>query len=408
MRGKASYWGAVAGCSALIAAGFICHGVIAVSNFIQGLSLTDDPTGKWIYAVGALAIDAVGMALFSWYAGKLWRQNEKPSAVAYGIVSYVAVAFSVLMFYGFAAVHRIEPARVASAQFSSYETARLKAEAKAETDQEKHLQFLRGLAASANKAALDKRADSEDRSAARGQTQTILDDLAAKSGFGSIKIEAAPVERSADPQAAALAADTGWTVEKVQKTTTIGFVVLILIIGNMAVSGGARSFPRWADYVEEAPAQPVAEAPMVATLAEPAPRELEAPAIDAALGPATPEDDAERDADINSLASDLFGEAREEMQTRAAVAEYIATQTVTAPDEMIEASALFRNYCKWAESRNYRAINGIEFGKAMTSLNDAGAINFPRLKGRVNKYIGRMPRFADGKFVEARPTAVAA
>lgn len=234
-------WGGYIQCLFIIFCGLCCHSVVMFCNFAQGQTYGHDELSRNIWGFAALAIDFVGVCVFSMWSGKLARAGFSLQALFVNFVVLCCGAYSLVMFDGYGAVTRIEPAHEAELQHSADMTAHgqsMQASADARVEV---MGIVQDELHKSVEAGLKRGANADQRSAAGIQSQGFLERL---KGFASVEVKAPPVAKDTDPQATRVALHTGWKKDTAQEILSLALGGLLLLLSSLAVRHGVRHWPK--------------------------------------------------------------------------------------------------------------------------------------------------------------------
>jgi hypothetical protein len=377
-------------CVALILGGLFCLAITVTVNLMQGYTLGTTEVSRRLYGAAALAVDVVGVAMFAALTGLLYRHGALWKARALSLVVLGFMGFSMIMFYGFGATHRIAPTLEASARHAAQVAATRAAAAKADALRESQLAFLRSEASKASTMALNTRLSKDKREEARAARQAAYDQLASGT-FGEIEVSAEPVAPIVDPQALALSEDTGLSLETVQKLLTVSLGILLIVAKALSFGYGFRLWP-------EASATGDKSKDDAGTTAAETVETVSGPPLPVAANDDKPtRSEATARDDVDQLALLLTGEVERHVAAIDQVAEFVASATRPARAARVLASDVHNHYRAWAAARGYLPeLSANKFGRCMSELNETGQIAMPKVTdGKFNYYLARALYFSD-------------
>lgn len=221
----------------VIAAGFACHGIFTVVNYLQGRSLGYDDASHFVFGAVSLAIDIIGVGLFSALAGRARSRGDKSKSRRMMVVVYGSAIFSLLMFYGYNCAQRIEPTQQGRAEVEASRQAKERSERAMADARANFVAELMSSAKEAGDKAQNTRLSTKERDEARQQQELYLKQ-AGDASFRPVDVAPDPIAVDKDPMATRLAKRIGWSVISVQEILIMGAAILLMLISIRAINEG--------------------------------------------------------------------------------------------------------------------------------------------------------------------------
>lgn len=217
-------WGGWALCLLLAAFGFACHGIIMVTNFVQG------STSGIVYAYLAGAVDFGGVGLCSILAGHMARRGNRTGSFALILLALISALISLVMFFGYNASHRDEPTKLAARQHSAELTAATQSVALQVAAAERIQATLEKEMAKAAEVARKRAGDGDTKTTAADQLKFYTEQMKEAS---KIEIKAAPIEVDPDAMASQLSARSGLKIDVVQDLIGTALSLMGMVLGSV-------------------------------------------------------------------------------------------------------------------------------------------------------------------------------
>jgi hypothetical protein len=213
------------------------------TNLLQGMHMGATEQDALIYGAAALAIDLFGVGVVSVLAGQAKRRGNHGLVRKYTAISVFSGALSLLMFFGYNATTRIEPTRQAAQQYSNELTAQTKSETLSKQSREQAIAFANKNAMELAIKAADRKLTTEQRAAFEREAKQWRD-KAIDASFGTIKVEAGPVEKTPDAFSKTLSDMTDIPVAVIQSILACLVAGAVLTIGSVLLRQGAADWPK--------------------------------------------------------------------------------------------------------------------------------------------------------------------
>jgi hypothetical protein len=371
-----TYIGRLLLCLVLFLGGLGCLYLTSSINYEQGLSLGQTEAAKSLFSYSSLAVDVIGVGLLAFVAGVFIRQGNKLAAC--GTLAAVAgfSLYSMTMFYGFGATHRMAPAQVQAQHQAKVASKRATQSLKSEAAKKDHINFLRDLAKSNMALSNSRRLGKQRRAEARDSAQAVLDRLG-QVAFASPEVTVAPPAQTIDPQAKFIAEDVGVEVMTVQKVLTLSLGLLLVLCKTLCFMFSTALWPK-----REAKQQFASSESTDSGSDEHQSGVFDnASEVTSSNVTLVVDNDAKPEDDVASLAQKLRPTVEEAINIEEQVLDFIDDQTVPAQGGFaVRASEAYYRYRDWANSQGIEnPITQNLFGRTLVRLNDQETISWPRV-----------------------------